>query len=229
MENLNLKHRVILGYPDLNNSGVRVVSGVEERCITDFDTHIYKYNDSNNDNDDASCIIPLNVTNTEDVEYLTSFLAINKLPPPTKTTLFINSLITLFCMHEVSEVIIVASLNFSEREEFVYLGCLSRIIKTLSPTAKLQDHFFNTFITLLKVEYIQTRCLLYPGKRTDGRHASDNSYEIGILKHLVEGLKKLLRDDSIISMDKVLNTTLPPQKLAEKEPEEKERFDTIYM
>ncbi|CAG8470882.1 10367_t:CDS:2 [Diversispora eburnea] len=176
-KSVKLKQQVILGYPDTNYSGICVVSGVEESFIIDNDT------------------------------------SIEELPPITKQTYFVNSLVSLFCENKVSEVFIVASINFSEKDKFVYLGRFPKIdemkidnskLKGLSPTLKLQDHFFNTLITLLKVEYIATKCFLYPGKYIRKRSSEENIYEIEILKNLVEVLDEFL--DAKISMTKVLDT-----------------------
>ncbi|RHZ55435.1 hypothetical protein Glove_415g6 [Diversispora epigaea] len=210
-KNVKLKQRVILGYPDTNYSGICVVSGVEESCIIDNDTCIFEDNNDNNTSNEELIKndITLKITNTEHA----SFIAIEELPPITKQTYFVNSLVSLFCENKVSEVFIVASINFPEKDNFVYLGCLPKIdemkinnskLKRLSPTLKLQDHFFNTLITLLKVEYIATKCLLYPGKYTRKRSPEENTYEIGILKNLVEVLEEFL--DAKISMTKVLKT-----------------------
>ncbi|CAG8765758.1 11252_t:CDS:2, partial [Racocetra persica] len=221
---LKLKQSVILGYSDINNAGFYVVSGVEETCIVEQQTYHFNITNENTSNvDDEGKKLEIKIDNTKDL----SFVKIQELPPQNKIIYLADALINQFCQNEVTDVIIVSSINFSVNDEGVYLGCIpdseeiknDEKLRKLPSTLKLRDHFFNTMITLLKVEKIRTRCLIFPGKKIGARERKSNSsyvYEVGILRLLVEGLKAIVPDVEI-SMDKVLDTKV-----------KKESFDDIY-
>ncbi|CAG8588444.1 6236_t:CDS:2 [Dentiscutata heterogama] len=215
---IKLKQSVILGYSDINSSGLYVVSGVEETCIVEHQTYQFNMFENTSDADNEGKKLEIKIDNTKDK----SFVKIQELPPQNKIVYLADALINLFCQNEVNDVIIVSSINFSINDESVYLGCLPdneaknyEKLKKLSPTFKLRDHFFNTMITLLKVEKIRTRCLVFPGKKIGARERKSNSshvYEVGILRLLVEGLKEIVPDVKI-SMDKVLDTKVKKDSL----------------
>ncbi|CAG8800861.1 22589_t:CDS:2 [Gigaspora margarita] len=228
---LKLKQSVILGYSDINNAGLSVVSGVEEACIVEHQTYQFNASEIINDVDSEGKKLEIKIDNTKD----RSFMKIQKLPSQNKIIYLADALINLFCRNEVKEVIIVSSINFSINDESVYLGCLpdnEEKLKKLPPTLKLRDHFFNTMITLLKVEEIRTRCLVFPGKKIGVRERKSNSshvYEVGILRLLVEGLKEIVPDVEIL-IDKVLDAKVKKESCDDIYDVEKDMLDNmIYM
>ncbi|KAF0372992.1 hypothetical protein F8M41_013087 [Gigaspora margarita] len=233
---LKLKQSVILGYSDINNAGLSVVSGVEEACIVEHQTYQFNASENINDVDSEGKKLEIKIDNTKDK----SFMKIQKLPSQNKIIYLADALINLFCRNEVKEVIIVSSINFSINDESVYLGCLPdneevknyEKLKKLPPTLKLRDHFFNTMITLLKVEEIRTKCLVFPGKKIGVRERKSNSshvYEVGILRLLVEGLKEIVPDVEIL-IDKVLDTKVKKESCDDIYDVEKDMLDNmIYM
>ncbi|CAG8486817.1 16280_t:CDS:2 [Cetraspora pellucida] len=234
---LKLKQNVILGYSDINNAGLYVVSGIEETCIVEHQTYHFNNTNDNTSNVDEGKKFEIKIYNTKDVK---SFVKIQELPPQNKIIYLADALINQFCQNEVTDVIIVSSINFSVNAESVYLGCIpdneevknDEKLRKLPSTFKLRDHFFNTMIALLKVEKIRIRCLVFPGKKIGAKERKSNSsyvYEVGILRLLVEGLKAIVPDIEI-SMDKVLDTKVKKESFDEIHDTEKDTLDNmIYI
>ncbi|CAG8533548.1 23447_t:CDS:2, partial [Cetraspora pellucida] len=158
-----LKQNVILGYSDINNAGLYVVSGVEETCIVEHQTYHFNNTNDNTSNVDEGKKIEIKIYNTKD----RSFVKIQELPSQNKIIYLADALINQFCQNEVTDVIIVSSINFSVNAESVYLGCIPDSEEVKNDGAK------------------------------ERKSNSSYVYEVGILRLLVEGLKAIVPDIEI--------------------------------
>ncbi|CAG8492135.1 1374_t:CDS:2 [Paraglomus occultum] len=166
-----LQPRIILGFPDLNNVGCKLL----DRIRTANDSELEVANGK------------VRVRNAGD----TSVVYVPSLDSQTKTTTLISSLISLLSASKIQEITILANVNTNLIDEKVY----SINVNDAEINPVIRSHILNVLITLLKVEGIPTTCLLFPGKRVSGRGRF--LHEVKIMKALADTLGKLMIDIDI--------------------------------
>ncbi|CAG8614934.1 5814_t:CDS:2 [Paraglomus brasilianum] len=173
-----LQPRIILGFPDLNNVGCKLLDKIRTKNESELEVANGK----------------VRVRNVGD----TSVVYVPSLESQSKTTTLISSLISLLSASKVQEITILANVNTNLIDEKVY----SINVNDAEINPVIRSHILNVLITLLKVEGIPTTCLLFPGKRVSGRDRFP--HEVKIIKALADTLGGLIIDIDI-DIDETIN------------------------